>query len=119
MGSALTSRLDLIIVDDGSTDGTRDILRGLAEQNANRITYVEHQSKHGARGGGGNRDRARTVSSLLPTRRRHRCPRCRPRIQPGRPARLLVPFVHEGADAVFGSRFRSADYRRVLLFTTP
>jgi hypothetical protein len=29
--------------------------------------------------------------------------------------RLLVPFLHKGAD-VFGSRFRSADYRRVLYF---
>jgi hypothetical protein len=27
-----------------------------------------------------------------------------------------VPFLHEGADAVFGSRFRSADYRRVPHF---
>ena len=47
VGSALITRLDLIIVDDGSTDGTPDILRGLAEQHADRITYVEHQSNMG------------------------------------------------------------------------
>ena len=41
--SPLISRLDLIIVDDGSTDGTRDILRKLATDHAERITYIEHE----------------------------------------------------------------------------
>src|SRR3990172_6863489 len=45
--SPLISRLDLIIVDDGSKDGTREILRALAAAHPERITYVEHEVNQG------------------------------------------------------------------------
>ena len=48
--SPLISRLDLIVVDDGSIDGTREILRGIAGRHPDRITYVEHPQNVGKGG---------------------------------------------------------------------
>src|SRR5262245_19269103 len=45
--SPLIAGLDLIVVDDGSTDGTREILRALAARHPDRITYIEHEHNRG------------------------------------------------------------------------
>ena len=107
--SPLISRLDLIVVDDGSTDGTRDILRTLAAEHADRITYIEHEQNRG-KGAAVNTGIARAEGSVtvihdadleydsqdLP--------------------KLMMPFIHDAADAVFGSRFLAGSYRRVLYY---
>ena len=46
-GEPAHRRLDLIVVDDGSTDGTREILRELAAEAPDRITYIEHERNRG------------------------------------------------------------------------
>jgi glycosyltransferase involved in cell wall biosynthesis len=107
--SALISRLDLIIVDDGSTDGTRDILRTLAAQHPDRITYIEHERNQGK--GAAVRTgiaRAQGTVTVIQDADLEYDPQDLPK--------LMLPFVREGADAVFGSRFLAGDYRRVLYY---
>jgi len=107
--SPLISRLDLIIVDDGSKDGTRDILRALAAEHPERITYIEHEKNAGK--GAAVRTgvtHARGSVTVIQDADLEYNPQDLPR--------LLVPFVDNAADAVFGSRFLTSEYRRALYY---
>ncbi len=107
--SPLIDQLDVIVVDDGSTDGTRDVLRALADENPDRVDYVEHDRNRGK--GAAVRTgiaRARGAVTLIHDADLEYNPRDIPR--------LLVPFIEEGADAVYGSRFATSEYRRVIYF---
>jgi glycosyltransferase involved in cell wall biosynthesis len=106
--SPLIDRLDLIVVDDGSTDGSREILRELAAREP-RIDYVEHDRNRGK--GAAVRTgiaRARGAVTLIHDADLEYDPRDIPA--------LLRPFLEASADAVFGSRFLGGEYRRVLYF---
>ena len=107
--SPLIRRLDLIVVDDGSTDGTRDVVKGLAAQYADRVTYVEHEQNRG-KGAAVSTGIARAQGSVTVIHDADL------EYNPGELAKLMVPFVHDGADAVFGSRFLASEYRRVLYY---
>jgi glycosyltransferase involved in cell wall biosynthesis len=103
------SRLDLIIVNDGSKDGTSDILRDIAARHPDRITYIEHEKNQGK--GAAVRtgiSRAEGAVTVIQDADLEYDPRDLPK--------LMVPFERDGADAVFGSRFLSSEYRRVLYF---
>ncbi len=107
--SPLLARLELVLVDDGSTDGTGAVLRELARSDPRRIVLVKHTSNRGK--GAAVRSgvaRARGWVTVVQDADLEYDPRDLPR--------LLLPFVAEGADAVFGSRFLPSDYRRVLYF---
>jgi glycosyltransferase involved in cell wall biosynthesis len=105
----LISRLDLIVVDDGSTDGTRPLLRQLAAQHPDRITYIEHARN---RGKGAavvtGLEHAHGAVTVIQDADLEYNPQDLPR--------LMVPFIESGADAVFGSRFVTSEYRRALYF---
>jgi glycosyltransferase involved in cell wall biosynthesis/ubiquinone/menaquinone biosynthesis C-methylase UbiE len=108
VASPLLERLDVIVVDDGSTDGTREILRDLAAREP-RIEYIEHDRNRGK--GAAVRTgiaRARGAVTLIHDADLEYDPRDIPA--------LLRPFVEAGADAVYGSRFLGGEYRRVLYF---
>jgi glycosyltransferase involved in cell wall biosynthesis len=107
--SPLISRLDLIIVDDGSTDGTRDILRPLAAEHPERITYVEHE-KNAGKGAAVRTGIAHARGSVTVIQDADL------EYNPADLPRLMVPFVRYGADAVFGSRFLTSEYRRALYY---
>jgi len=102
-------QLDLIVVDDGSRDGTRRILRELAEKHRDRITYVEHRT---------NRGKGAAIRTGIERARGEVCVIHDADLEydPAELEKLMIPFLRERADAVFGSRFLSADYRRVLYF---
>lgn len=109
VASPLISRLDLIIVDDGSTDGTRPLLRQLAAQHPDRITYVEHERNRG-KGAAVVTGLAHAQGSVTVIQDADL------EYNPQDLPRLMVPFIESGADAVFGSRFVSSEYRRALYF---
>jgi SAM-dependent methyltransferase len=103
------TRLDLIIVDDGSTDGTRDILREMAEKSPDRILYIEHERNRGK--GAAVRtgiQHAKGEVTVVHDADLEYDPRDL--------ERLMLPFLEEDADAVYGSRFLASGYRRVLYY---
>ncbi len=107
--SPLISQLDLIVVDDGSTDGTRDILRRLAAEYPDRITYIEHEQNRG-KGAAVNTGIAQATGSVTVVHDADL------EYDSQDLPKLMVPFVQDAADAVYGSRFLAGSYRRVLYY---
>src|SRR5258706_5036408 len=102
-------RLDLIVVDDGSTDGTREILRAIAREQPERVTYVEHE-RNGGKGAAVRSGLALARGSLAGIQDADL------EYDPADLPRLLLPFERDAADAVFGSRFLAGEQRRVLYY---
>jgi glycosyltransferase involved in cell wall biosynthesis len=109
VGSPLISRLDLIVVDDGSTDGTRELLREITACHRDRITYIEH-AKNGGKGTAVRTGlaHAKGAVTVIQDADLEYNPRDLPR--------LMEPFITGEADAVFGSRFMTSSYRRALYY---
>ena len=104
----LISSLELIVVDDFSTDGTREILKRLASQDE-RIKLIFHETNQG-KGASVRTALARATGDIIIIHDADL------EYNPEDIPALLVPFAKEGADAVFGSRYLSAPYRRALMF---
>jgi len=104
----LIRELEVIIVDDHSTDGTREVLERLAGSDA-RITLIRHETNKG-KGGALRTGIARATGDVSIVHDADF------EYNPADIPALLVPFAEEGADAVFGSRYLSASYRRALMY---
>ncbi len=97
---------ELIIVDDGSIDGTRDLLAKLEDH---RIR-VKFQEKNGGKGSALRTGFSMATFDYVIVQDADL------EYNPLDFERILVPLIEDKADVVFGSRFKGGDANRVLYF---
>ncbi len=101
--------MELLLIDDGSKDGSLDILRQLAAEHPDRIRLLE-QGRNQGKGSAIRRGIAEATGDLILFQDADL--EYDPRDYP----RLIRPFLEDGADVVYGSRFLPSERRRVLNF---
>jgi glycosyltransferase involved in cell wall biosynthesis len=97
---------ELIIVDDGSTDGTREILSGYSNDRVQTIL----QEKNGGKGSALRTGFALTTSDFVIVQDADL------EYDPHDFERILTPLLENKADVVYGSRFKGSDAHRVFYF---
>ncbi|MDA0745014.1 MAG: glycosyltransferase [bacterium] len=100
---------ELIMVDDCSTDGTRAVLEKLAQKHPDQIRLYFHEVNQGK--GAAIRTAIQQATGDISIIQDADL-----EYDPQDYSKLLRPILNGDADVVYGSRFLSSDYRRVLFF---
>jgi glycosyltransferase involved in cell wall biosynthesis len=99
--------LEIVIVDDASTDGTREVLRDKVEPRVARVLYHERNRGKGA---------ALRTGFAAATGDMVLVQDADLEYDPRGYAKLVEPILEGKADVVFGSRFAGGESHRVLYF---
>jgi len=98
---------EIVIVDDYSTDGTRDLLAAYKEKNTFKIVFHDRNRGKGAALRTGVADTTGSIVIIQDADLEY---------DPQEYPKLLAPLLAGKADVVFGSRFTGGESKRVLYF---
>jgi glycosyltransferase involved in cell wall biosynthesis len=98
---------EIVLVDDCSTDGTRDILKEYEADSVFRVCYHERNQGKGAALRTGFREAKNDIVIIQDADLEY---------DPDEYPRLIKPIVDGKADVVYGSRFRGGEANRVFYF---
>lgn len=101
--------IEVLLIDDGSTDGSLAILRELAAAHPERVRLLEQGVNQG-KGAAVRRGIAEANGDLIVFQDADL------EYDPRDYARLVRPFLEDGADVVYGSRYLPGERRRVLRY---
>jgi glycosyltransferase involved in cell wall biosynthesis len=103
------STIEIVVVDDASTDGTREVLERIAAEHPTRIRLFRQERNQG-KGAALRRGIEEATGDLIVFHDADL------EYDPRELGKLVAPFWENGADVVYGSRCLTSDRRRVLYF---